>query len=412
MTGGLSHATSSCGASEGGRLSDFISLGVLARTFPLDAVERVLEQCGKSARRRRDLPSFLVVYYVIALPLFMQVSTREVLRCLLEGWRWLWGPQSWRVVGKSWISKARSRLGEEPLRRMFETLVRPLAGSQMPGAFCRRWRLISFYGGTLAVADTEANAAAFGYPGVSRGEPSFPLLRWTCLVETGTHVMSSAAAAGCRTGEETLARKLLPDLTAGMLSLADRNFLSHELWRLARQQGADLLWRARKSVLLPCLERFPDGSFRSELRPRRSRGQPPGEPLAVRVIEYELQGVETLRRAIAWSRRSSIRSRRRLRNWLRCIRRGVKSNRRSARPRPIWAARRTWFCGARNRPWYGKSSTGFCWRTLSSGGCCGNRPPASQQDVDRLSFVHAVRIVRRKISSPGAIPPREPSRSR
>ena len=152
----------------GVRLSDFISLGVLARTFPVEAVRRVLEQCGKSGQRRRDLPSFLVVYYVIALALYRQVSTREVLRCLLEGWRWLWGPQSGRVAGKSGISQARSRLGEEPLRKMFETLVQPLAGPQTRGAFYRRWRMVSLDGSTVAVADTQANAAAFGYPVVSR----------------------------------------------------------------------------------------------------------------------------------------------------------------------------------------------------------------------------------------------------
>jgi hypothetical protein len=48
----------------------------------------------------------------------MGSSTREVLRCLLEGLRWLWGAEAVKVAGKSGISQARSRLGEVPLRRL------------------------------------------------------------------------------------------------------------------------------------------------------------------------------------------------------------------------------------------------------------------------------------------------------
>ena len=47
---------------------------------------------------------------VIALALYMQVSCREVLRCLLEGLKGLHGPAAVvRVTGKSGISQARAR---------------------------------------------------------------------------------------------------------------------------------------------------------------------------------------------------------------------------------------------------------------------------------------------------------------
>jgi len=77
---------------KGTRLTDYISLGVLSKTFPVSQVKTVLAEQGKTSQRQRDLPAHVVVYYVIALALFMQVSTREVLRCLLEGWAWLLGP--------------------------------------------------------------------------------------------------------------------------------------------------------------------------------------------------------------------------------------------------------------------------------------------------------------------------------
>src|SRR5713101_2263328 len=69
----------------GSRITDFISLGVIAKTFPVDKVHAILRATGKTSIRQRDLPAHVVVYYVIALALYMHSSYRDVLRCLLEG---------------------------------------------------------------------------------------------------------------------------------------------------------------------------------------------------------------------------------------------------------------------------------------------------------------------------------------
>jgi hypothetical protein len=98
-------------------MTDYIRLGVLAKTFPLSTVQATLARTGRVRQRQRDLPAHVVIYYVIALALYMQVSCREVLRCLLEGLVWLLGPgASVRITGKSGISQARRRLGWEPVQ--------------------------------------------------------------------------------------------------------------------------------------------------------------------------------------------------------------------------------------------------------------------------------------------------------
>src|SRR5918998_3422641 len=137
------------GLPAGIRLSDHISLGVIARTFPPDQVRRVLAETGRASERERDLPAHVMVYYAIALALYMSASTREVLRCLLEGLRWLWGAEAVKVAGKSGISQARSRLGEAPLRHLYEALVHPIATRASKGAWYRDWRLGSFGGSCL-----------------------------------------------------------------------------------------------------------------------------------------------------------------------------------------------------------------------------------------------------------------------
>jgi len=96
----------------GSRATGYISLGVITKFVPLVKVRLVLSETNRSSVRQRDLPAHVIVYYVIALALYMRSSTREVLRCLLEGVQWLLDPSAVvKVAGKSGISQARSRLG-------------------------------------------------------------------------------------------------------------------------------------------------------------------------------------------------------------------------------------------------------------------------------------------------------------
>src|SRR5438128_7972038 len=119
----------------GSRITDYVSLGVVAKAVPLDKIRAVLAATGKESVRQRDLPAHVVVYYVIALALYMQSSYREVLRCLLEGVQWLLDPSATiKVAGKSGISQARTRLGWEPAHQLHDKVVRPNAVRATRGA--------------------------------------------------------------------------------------------------------------------------------------------------------------------------------------------------------------------------------------------------------------------------------------
>jgi len=126
----------------GSRITDYISLGVLSSAIPRDRIDAVLTATGKKSLRQRDLPAYVVVYYVVALALFMQSSYREVLRCLLEGLDWLRGPaETIHIAGKSGISQARTRLGSEPLRLLLQEIATPVGLKRTRGAWYRTWRL-------------------------------------------------------------------------------------------------------------------------------------------------------------------------------------------------------------------------------------------------------------------------------
>jgi hypothetical protein len=269
------------------RLSDHISIGVLTRVFPAESVDRVVAQAGRGEQRQRLLPARVVVYYVLGLALYSSSSYEEVIRMLVDGLSWTAGWRSpWSVPTKGALAQARSRLGPEPLRALFEEVARPLATPATAGGFYRDLRLVTVDGTCVDVADSPANEARFGRPGSGRGQGAgaFPQLRLVALAECGTHAITHVALGPYCSGELALADELWGSLDAGMLCLADRNFYSFERFQTARATGAQLLWRVKSDVGLPREQTLADGSYLTSiyaLKNRRARRD--GAP--ARVIE-------------------------------------------------------------------------------------------------------------------------------
>ena len=394
---------------KGSRITDYISLGVLNTMIPRTAVNAALEASSRQSIRQRDLSAHVMVYYVVALALYMQSSYREVLRCLLEGLQWLSDPSARpRVVGKSGISQARTRLGAEPLQALHDAVVRPVGRSSEPGCGYRRWHLVSIDGSGLDVADEQGNADAFGRPGASRGASAFPQIRFVSLVENGTHVLFGSRLAGCAVGEQRLARDVVPALSAGMLCLADRNFFSYLLWNQARATGADLLWRIKKNLRLPRETPLADGSYLSRIYPSQRDRRHQRRGVCVRVIEYQLSGVadaEPLYRLLTTVLDAEDAPARELaalyhERWeietafdeLKTHLRGARIVLRSKTPELV------------RQEFWGLMLALYAIRALMY--------EAARQrgdDADGLSYVHAVRVIRRDIITHGAVPPSTPS---
>lgn len=271
------------------RLSDLVSVGLLTRVFPPDLVDEVIEETGSRELRHRLLPARVMTYFAVGMALHAEGSYEDVLGLLTDGLAWA-EPEAEPVVlpSKSAIFQARDRLGPEPVRALFERTARPLATEGAPGAWLAGRRLVALDGTCLDVADTDANDAWFGRPGVNKGERSaFPQARVVGLAECGTHAIFEAVVGPYTTAENTLARELIDRLEPGMLALADRGFCGFPLWSRAVATGADLLWRA-SSVLKPTpIATLPDGSWLAEFRPSGNAGRH-AEPLTIRVIDYQV----------------------------------------------------------------------------------------------------------------------------
>jgi hypothetical protein len=266
---------------------------------------------------------------------------------------------------------------------------------------------VSLDGSTFDVADDPALEAAFGRPGNSHGESAFPQVRMVGLVENGAHVVFAAKIAGCNVGELTLARQVIPALGAGMLCLADRNFLSFDLFEQARATGADLLWRAKQGRDLPEEERLADGSYLSRIYPgdkrkRRSDG------IRVRVIDYRLYGVadaepiyrlvtsildpaeaDATELAALYHERWEIET---VLDEIKTHLRGSKIVLRSKTPDLVV-----------------QEIHGLLLAHFAIRGLMHEAALTADEDPDRLSFIHAVRVIRRKIAAFGCVPPSQES---
>jgi hypothetical protein len=389
----------------GARLTDFISLGVITRSVPLARIRSVLAATGKQSLRQRDLPAHVVVYYVIALALYMQCSYREVLRCLLEGLAWLRGPGAEpKVAGKSGISQARTRLGAAPLRQLHDELVQPIASATTQGAWYRQWRLVSLDGSCLDLADEPANVEAFGRPGASRGQSAYPQLRFVALVENGTHVLFASQLGPYATGEITLAHAVIDRLVPGMLCLADRSFFGFGLWTKGQATGAELLWRIKKNLRLARETELPDGSYLSRIYASERDWRHQTNGVVVRVIDYELRGVadaEPRYRLVTtlldpdqapaaelaglyherWEIETALAE-------LKTRLRGARIVLRSKTPELV------------RQEFYGLMLAHFAIRQLIHEAAL-----RADADPDRLSFIHAVRVIRRRLPASVALSP-------
>jgi hypothetical protein len=389
----------------GSRITDYISLGVLTKAFPMERIQSILRDSGKASQRQRDLPAHVVVYYVIALALYMQSSYREVLRCLLEGIQWLRDPGvNVKVAGKSGISQARTRLGSEPVRQLHNEIVGPIAVASTRGAWYRRWHLVSLDGSTLDVAAEQENDRSFGRPSSSRGRSAFPQVRFVSLVECGTHVLFGNRVAGVATGEISLAREVIPCLKQGMLCLADRNFYGFKLWNQAAATGADLLWRVKVKYRFPCEQRLPDGSYLSQIYASAKDSRHRQNAVLVRVIDYQLEGMaeaEPLYRLITtildpeqapaaelaalyherWEIETAL-------DELKTHLRGSGIVLRSKTPELV------------KQEFYGLMMAHYAIRGLMHEAAL-----KADVDPDQLSYLHAVRVIRRKLPQFVAIPP-------
>jgi hypothetical protein len=272
--------TQNAGVAAEARWADRISLGVLASSVPRDVIDDAVAAAGKQARRSDGkLPPHVMVYFAMGMALFADDDYEEVAARLagtLGSWK-CWDAR-WEAPTSGGITRARKRLGFEPLAGVFGRVAVPVADQLTRGAFLGAWRLMSIDGFEWDAPDTSENAAAFGYAGAGQDRPAFPKVRVVTISECASHAVVDAeigGVAGKGSGEQSLARRLYGRPERDWLLIADRSFCNWQDRKTAAASGAALLWRVKADLTLPVLEILPGRVLPVCADQSQDRGQGP-----------------------------------------------------------------------------------------------------------------------------------------
>ena len=276
--------------SAGARLADYLTVGFLAMQCPLAAVRDALIKHKAQSKRRRGLPHEVLVYFVMMMVLYANVAYEDVMRLVVEGLRTLLGESGLEstTVTKGAISQARGLVGEAPLRELYEQQVQPHGPADMPGVMFHGLRVMAIDGSTLSMPDEVANSNYYGHLSGGYGDAAYPVMRFVGMVECGTHTICFAKHGAFKEGEITLARKVMEHADSTMIVTADRGFGGFDFWSFCVHTGSKLLFRLKGNVKLPITQLLEDGSYLSELHSNKNNGEI--QKMTVRVIDYVLDG--------------------------------------------------------------------------------------------------------------------------
>jgi hypothetical protein len=203
-----------------------------------DWIEEALHATGTATLRRRRLPAEQVIWLVLGMALYRKRPIDEIVAKLdlaLPGRR---GP----TPAPSAVAQARSRLGDEPMRWLFER-----CGETWAHESARRfsWHGLALYGvdGTTArVPDSPENREYFGGQLGPCGHSAYPIVRIVTLMTLRTHLLAAARFGPYAGGETVYARALWAQVPDESLVIVDRNFFDAKTLIPLSNRGVSRHW--------------------------------------------------------------------------------------------------------------------------------------------------------------------------
>lgn len=254
-------------------------------------IDEALAATGKASIRRRKILAQHAIWLVLGMGLFEDRSIRDVvdhLGLVVDGVRSL-APSS--------VSKARYRLGAEPLewlfRKVSDTWVRP-STTGLTG--WRGLRLFGVDGTCLRVQDSDENFDHFGKPGGrgGAGDAGYPQLRLAALLDLDSRLLLDAKFGPYVTSERELAESLWPSIPENSITILDRGFIDFLTLSTLHRTGGNrhVLVRMRENMRADVAEVLSDGTELVDLKPSTNvvRDHPGTGLWRVRVVHYQHPG--------------------------------------------------------------------------------------------------------------------------
>lgn len=256
-------------------------------------IEAALAATGTATLRKRRLPAEQVIWLVLGMALYRDRPIDELVERLD-----LVMPGSGKAsMAKSAVAQARSRLGDEPLKWLFER-----CSTEWGHASARRraWRGLAVYGvdgTTHRVPDSSENRLYFGgADDGGRGVGGYPLVRAVTLMALRSHLLIAAALGPYKGGGElALAKELWPQVPQDSLVIVDRGFLTANtlIPIAATANNRHWLTRAKSTTKWTVLKKLGNGDELVEVEVHRgTRAKHPELPRfwQMRAIRYRRPG--------------------------------------------------------------------------------------------------------------------------
>lgn len=265
------------------KLDSYMAVAELFRAIPRSSVDEALKSIDRSKHRLGKFPDHLVVYFVILMCLYMDDSYLQIFETLQGALSWL----SCFEVGvedlsEAAISKARRRIGFEPLKQLFLEVVPSMLDSSRSDKIFGKYRMFVMDGTVLDAADTPENSI-LGSRSNQNGPGAYPQLRLVALMHYASRLITDfELSTFVGTGEIPLAKLIAERLSPDSLVIADRNFPGTELCEQIVDRGAHFVFRVKSNNTLAPLKHLPDGSYTARLNQSSKKG------FEVRVVEYTL----------------------------------------------------------------------------------------------------------------------------
>ena len=217
-------------------LSDYLSLAIdlpyppdfarLGEHLPYDWIEAAVTSTDKASIRQRRLPAEQVVWLVIALAIYRYKSVKEIVDSLDLAF----SKTGEKCITSGATTQARQRLGEEPLKWLFETSATRWIEQDQDRFLFHGLHLLAMDGTTLRLADSPANREFFGAQTYAKGSvASYPQSRGVTLMMVDTQLVRDARFGAYQSSEMSFAHELLPSIPENSLTIIDRGYLCAEL---------------------------------------------------------------------------------------------------------------------------------------------------------------------------------------
>jgi hypothetical protein len=265
-----------------------LHIDMLERVVPKTVIEATLAEEGVQAARVQKLDLLVTVLVIVGMNLYPTLAIGRVMKKIARGLRFIWVNPDYDVAKDSALCYRRYQVGARVMAQLFRRICRPIATPETRGAFLFGLRLMAIDGTTEDLADTPANEAVFGRHQTSRAPGAFPQVQCVYLAECGTRVVVDAGFWPCHSSERVGGRRLLRSVQAGMLLMWDRGFHEYDMVVDAQERGAHVLARVPAHVKLRRVQTFDDGSYLAYLQPSDYHRRKQGERCLVRMLEYRV----------------------------------------------------------------------------------------------------------------------------